>query len=54
MGRSVGAKHVLPETRNHKTPKPETAINISHLPTGIYLLRIQTETGTVTRKVVKK
>ena len=27
--------------------------NISHLPSGIYFIRIQTETGTVTRKVIK-
>ena len=29
------------------------SLNISHLPTGIYFLRIQTEIGVVTRKVVK-
>ena len=28
--------------------------DISHLPSGIYFIRIQTETGTVTRKIVKK
>ena len=28
--------------------------DISHLPAGIYFLRIQTETGVVTRKVVKQ
>jgi hypothetical protein len=27
--------------------------NISHLPAGIYFLRIQTENGVVTKKVVK-
>jgi len=31
----------------------ETVIGISHLPAGIYFIRIQTEEGTVTRKVVK-
>ena len=34
--------------------KPETAIDISHLPSGIYFLRIQTENGVVVRKVVKQ
>jgi len=29
-------------------------INISYLPAGMYFLRIQTETGVVTRKVVKQ
>ena len=29
-------------------------VNISHLPTGIYFLRITTETGVITRKVVKQ
>jgi len=29
------------------------AINLAHLPAGIYLIRIQTENGVVVRKVVK-
>jgi len=32
----------------------ETTINIAHLPTGVYFLKIQTENGVVVRKVVKK
>jgi hypothetical protein len=32
---------------------PETTINISHLPNGVYFLKIKTENGTVTKKVVK-
>jgi len=51
MGRSVWAQHVLLETRS---PKPETIINISHLSDGIYFMRITTETGIVTKKVVKR
>ena len=38
-----------PETLNF-----ETVINISHLPSGIYFIRIQTENGVVVRKVVKQ
>ena len=34
--------------------KSEIAINMAHLPAGIYFLRIQTEAGVVTRKVVKQ
>ena len=30
------------------------SIDISHLPTGVYFVRITTENGTVTRKVIKK
>jgi uncharacterized protein YjdB len=40
--------NVKPETLNF-----ETVTNISHLPTGVYFLRIQTETGVVIRKVIK-
>jgi hypothetical protein len=29
-------------------------VNISHLPAGIYFLKIETEKGTVMKKVVKK
>ncbi|MDR2971673.1 MAG: leucine-rich repeat protein [Bacteroidales bacterium] len=36
-----------------KIVQSEIEINISHLPTGIYFVRIQTENGVVTRKVVK-
>ena len=34
--------------------KSEIAINMAHLPAGIYFLRIQTENGVVVRKVVKQ
>jgi hypothetical protein len=37
-----------PETLNF-----ETVIDISHLPSGIYFIRIETENETVTRKVIK-
>ncbi|MDR0206764.1 MAG: leucine-rich repeat protein [Bacteroidales bacterium] len=33
---------------------PETMFNISHLPAGVYFLRISTEAGEVVRKVVKE
>ncbi|MCL2511885.1 MAG: T9SS type A sorting domain-containing protein, partial [Bacteroidales bacterium] len=32
---------------------PETTLNIAHLPTGVYFLKIQTDDGVVVRKVVK-
>ena len=31
----------------------EMVLDISHLPAGFYFVRIQTDTGTVTKKVVK-
>jgi len=43
--------NLKPETRN---PKPETTINVSHLPTGIYFIRIQTENDVITQKIVKQ
>jgi len=33
---------------------PETVINISHLSSGVYFVKIQTETGEIVRKVVKQ
>jgi len=33
---------------------PETTINIAHLPTGLYFLRITTENGVTVRKVLKQ
>ena len=50
LGRTVEAKHVLPE----HVLSTETIINISHLPTGMYFVRIQTDNGAITRKVVKR
>jgi hypothetical protein len=35
------------------TVLPSYGLDISHLPSGIYFLRITTETGVVTRKVIK-
>jgi hypothetical protein len=46
MGRNVQSSETL-------NPKSET-LNISHLANGIYFLRITTENGVVTRKVVKQ
>ncbi|MCL2290623.1 MAG: leucine-rich repeat protein, partial [Bacteroidetes bacterium] len=40
---------------SHKSPmSPETTINIAHFPTGVYFVKIATETGQVVRKVVKE
>jgi len=44
-GRTVGA---------YPCGRPETTINVSHLPEGTYLLKIQTEQGTQTRKIIKR
>jgi len=44
-GRTVGA---------YPCGRPETTINISHLPEGTYVLKIQTEQGVQTRKIIKQ
>ena len=45
MGRTVGANlRVCPESN---------AINISHLPNGVYFLKITTENGVITKKIIK-
>ena len=33
---------------------PETVLNISHLPAGLYFVKIHTEVGAVVRKVLKE
>jgi uncharacterized repeat protein (TIGR02543 family) len=46
-GRQYQVSNLKSQISNHQ-------IDISHLASGIYYIRIQTENGTVTRKVVKK
>jgi hypothetical protein len=47
----VYGRNVLPHTTYHT---PHTTLNISHLPAGIYFVTIQTEKGTVIKKVIKE
>jgi hypothetical protein len=49
FGRNIGVKPVYPENSGS-----ETVIHISHLSAGVYFLKINTETGQVIKKVVKK
>jgi len=46
-GRKVSSHHIIPTSSNH-------LINISHLPVGIYFVRISTEKGEVVKKIVKQ
>jgi len=59
MGRSVAIAPV--ETRHATSLQSEIAnhqsqitFDLSNLPPGVYFVRIQTETGVVTRKVVRE
>jgi len=47
FGRKLQVSNLKSQISNHQ-------IDISHLPTGIYFLRIQTENGVVVQKVVKE
>jgi len=51
MGCTVGATLTVAPDGTHQS---QITMDISHLPAGIYFVRIQTENGTVTRKVVKE
>jgi len=52
-GRTVGANlRVRPD--NCESVRPQTTIDISHLPSGVYFVKIHTEAGEVVRKVVKE
>jgi hypothetical protein len=48
----IGKKQKV-ESKKQKAEK-ETVIDLSHLPAGIYFLQITTDTGIVTRKVIKE
>jgi hypothetical protein len=53
-GREVS--NLKSQISNHQGGKPQAdglVINISHLPAGIYFLRILTENGAVTKKIIK-
>jgi len=47
LGKSVGTNLCV-------RPETETIVNISHLPSGMYFLRIQTDNGIVTKKIIKQ
>ena len=51
FGRIVGAKNPLQKLEG--CPKDRVVFNISHLPSGIYFVRITTENSVVVRKVIK-
>jgi len=46
-GKKVSSNHLIPTSSNH-------LINISLFPAGIYFLKITTETGIITKKVIKQ
>ena len=49
MGQSVTV-----ETWHAASLQPTTTLNISHFPTGTYFIRIITEKGMITKKVIKQ
>jgi hypothetical protein len=53
FGRTVGANLCVRPDGSHRL-QIGASVDISHLPAGVYFIRIQTETGMVTRKVVKQ
>ena len=53
MGRTVGALRATPIVGQSEIGQSEIVINVAHLPNGVYFLRIQTEIGVVTRKIIK-
>ena len=63
MGRTVGATLAVapdgthqPQTANRTSEigQSEITFDLSNVPPGIYFIRIKTEEGVVTRKVVKE
>ena len=55
MGKCVATAAVETHGRaSLQHPMSTSTLDLSHLPTGVYFIRIQTENGTIMRKVVKK
>ena len=52
-GRKVATKFPSNSLEGWQPQADGVVVNISHFPAGIYFVRIQTEKGTVTKKVVK-
>jgi PKD repeat protein len=53
IGHPVGANLRVCPNEIGKSDIGKSDINISHLPTGVYFIRITTEEGTITRKIIK-
>jgi len=54
-GRKLLSHHLITSSSNHLiTSSSHHLINISHLPAGLYLVKITTEAGVVVKKVVKQ
>ena len=47
FGRKLSSNHLIPTSSNH-------LINISHLPAGTYFVQITTDSGKITKKIIKK
>jgi hypothetical protein len=45
-GKKLSSNHLITSSSNH-------LINIAHLQAGVYFVKIQTETGTITKKIIK-
>ena len=52
--RHEGAKDNSPPLEGWQAKPDGVVINISHLPSGLYFVQITTESGTVTKKIVKQ
>jgi hypothetical protein len=53
MGKKVQSSEFKVQSSETRNPKSET-LNISNLPAGIYFLRITTDKGVITKKIVKQ
>ena len=56
-GRKLLSNHLITSSSHHlitSHPAPRTSLNISHLPVGMYFVKISTDTGMVVKKVVKQ
>ena len=53
FGRKVGEKFPSNTLEGCQPQADGVVVNVSHLPTGIYFIKIETEKGIITKKVVK-
>jgi M6 family metalloprotease-like protein len=52
-GRKVGAKFPSNELEGWQPQADGVVFNISHLPNGLYFIKVRTESGEVTKKIIK-
>ena len=52
-GKKLSSHHLITSSSNHLITSSSNHLNISHLAAGVYFVKISTEAGIITKKVIK-